>query len=189
LTAQSQSGSPGGFCVLQPTSPGRTATIIPVCSTAYARLSIRGSVVGLCAALLVEVMTHRFEPRQGRLLSKVVGIRGGLGCQSCERMSLVLKIPRQALKVQRVSRNRGATARRATRLMMRVSFIGLPLLMLSLVGFAASPVTQNAKPGHYYSGCYCRFGYPPPFSCEPEVYCTDEGGHCTGLCRTSAQSN
>jgi hypothetical protein len=71
---------------------------------------------------------------------------------------------------------------------MRMSFVGFPVIMLTLVGLFSSPITQNPHQDHYYSDCYCRFGYPAPYSCEPEIYCADEGGRCAGQCSTAAQS-
>jgi hypothetical protein len=73
---------------------------------------------------------------------------------------------------------------------MRASFGGLRVITLifvvstSLTAVQRTHQTESAN----YSDCYCRFGYPAPYACEPEIYCGNQGGRCAGTCAASAQS-
>lgn len=71
---------------------------------------------------------------------------------------------------------------------MRLSLAWLSLATLAVASVTVPSATRDAQGVRYYSDCYCRFGYPAPYSCEPEVFCKSEGGKCAGSCSASAQS-
>jgi hypothetical protein len=66
---------------------------------------------------------------------------------------------------------------------MRLSFIGLVAIVLTLVAPALSSASQsgNMKSSYRYDACICHFGYPGS-SCVPAVACDSEGGRCEDSC-------
>lgn len=67
---------------------------------------------------------------------------------------------------------------------MRLSFVGLMAIVLSLVspGLSLAAQSGDMKSSYHYDGCICHFGYPGD-ACVPAVSCGSEGGQCGESCR------
>jgi hypothetical protein len=58
---------------------------------------------------------------------------------------------------------------------MRLSLVGLALIVLALAGLAPSSAAAQR-----YSKCLCHYGYGDV--CSVAVSCYDRGGRCRGPC-------